>query len=111
MSNGWDLFVATSLSISLISGILVWIVGRPGIHIGASALVMGYWGYLLFSAYHQPGMHTWLLAAICIYYFGGLITNLAPTEKGVSWEGHLCGCTAGILTAWLQIEYYLLNVI
>lgn len=87
----------------LVSGALIWLFGRRGIHIGASALIMGYFGYLLSKAYFDFNNTTIILAAICIYYLGGLITSIFPgAKRNVSWEGHLCGMIAGIGIAYIH---------
>lgn len=99
--GGQDLFWRVSISIILISGCLTWLMGRKAIHIGASSLVMGYWGYLLINAYQHPSLMAIVLALICLYYFGGLFFGLFPTREQVSWEGHLFGCIAGIVTNYI----------
>ncbi|MGD9153219.1 MAG: rhomboid family intramembrane serine protease [Gammaproteobacteria bacterium] len=99
--NGRAEFYCISIMIILLSGMALWLFGRRAIHIGSSTLIMGYFGYLLINAYHQPTMSTILLAAFCIYYFGGLFLALIPGEKGISWEGHLFGFLAGVAAAFL----------
>ena len=99
--GGQALFWKVTLCIILLSGILIWLFGRRAIHIGASALVTGYWGYLLINAYLQPSLMAIVLAIICAYYFGGLFFGLFPSEEKVSWEGHLLGCIAGIATNFI----------
>lgn len=83
--------------ITLVSGGILWLIGRRAIHVGASGLIMGYWGYLLVYAYQHPSILSYVLAIICIYYFGGLLLSIFPKEDSVSWEGHLFGLFAGIL--------------
>jgi len=99
--NGRFEFYCISIIIILISGVALWLFGRKAIHIGSSTLIMGYFGYLLINAYHQPTMVTVLLALVCIYYFGGLFLALFPGKKGISWEGHVFGFVAGIAAAFL----------
>lgn len=99
--GGQALFWKVTISIILLSGALIWLFGRRAIHIGASALVTGYWGYLLINAYLQPSLMAIVLAVICAYYFGGLFFGLFPSEEKISWEGHLLGCIAGIATNFL----------
>jgi membrane associated rhomboid family serine protease len=101
LTGGRVLFCQVTISIILISGILIWLFGRRAIHIGASALVTGYWGYLLINAYHQPSLLAIGVAFVCVYYFGGLFFGLFPSAEKVSWEGHLCGCVAGVATNYL----------
>lgn len=99
LMQGKAMFYAISLGIMFVGGILIWLFGKKGIHIGASSLVMGYFGYLLANAYLRINAMTIILAIICLYYFGGLVLSLFPGKKHVSWEGHVFGCLAGILVA------------
>lgn len=99
--GGQPLFWRVTISIILLSGLLIWLLGRRAIHLGASALITGYWGYLLINAYHQPSIMAILLAIVCIYYFGSIFLGLFPSKESVSWEGHLFGCLAGIATNYL----------
>lgn len=103
LTQGMLSFVKVSISIILISGIGIWLFGRKAIHVGASSLVMGYFSYLLVNAYRHPTTASIIIALICVYYFGGLILNLFPREEKVSWEGHICGFLAGIITAYFVV--------
>lgn len=84
----------------LLSGFGIWLFGRRGIHIGASALVMGYFGFILAIAIHTYNLLAIIIAAICLFYLGGLFASLFPTKDQVSWEGHLAGFVAGIVYAF-----------
>ena len=99
--GGRPTFYYVSGLIILISGGLTWLFARPGIHIGASSLIMGYWGYLIVSSYQHPSVLTIIIALVCLYYFGGMAVNLFPRDKRVSWEGHVFGFIAGIATSFL----------
>lgn len=99
--NGWHNFWCVTLLIIALSGFGIWLVGRRGIHIGASALIMGYWSYLLLNAFTQGTLLAFVLAGVCLYYFGGLVLHLFPTEVRSSWEGHLCGFVAGVIAAYV----------
>ncbi len=94
----------------LSSGFLTWILGRRAIHIGASSLIMGYWGFLLMSLGSGLTVTNVLTVFICLYYFGYFIFSIIPQNSGdpearaVSWEGHLFGLISGIL---LGAEWFL----
>lgn len=96
---GMDHFILTTIFITVVSGGAVWLLARPGIHIGASSVIMGYFATLLVYAYQHPGMITILIALLTLYYLSGLFFNLLPGGKGVSWEGHVFGFIAGVLAA------------
>lgn len=100
LSGGWYYFIVVTLGITLLSGFFIWCVGRPAIHVGASALIMGYWSFLLMNTYQHPSAFSLILAVLTLYYLGSLVIHLFPSEAGVSWEGHLSGFGAGILMAW-----------
>lgn len=101
LTGGMSLFLQVTFFIALVSGLLLWLIGRPGVHIGASGLIMGYWAYVVANAFNHPSMVTIILALLSLYYFGGLFMSLLPGEKGVSWEGHVCGFIAGILAVYV----------
>ena len=98
--NHSPLFIEITLIITVLSGLGVWLFGQPGLHIGASGLVTGYWGFLLFNAYQHSSLTNIILGFFSLYYFFGIFLGLFPGEKGVSWVGHVCGLLAGLAVAW-----------
>lgn len=97
---GKPIFIAVSILTVLYSGLGIWLVGRKSLHIGASALVMGYFGFLLVEAYYRPNLITIIVAAICVFFFSGLFVNLFPQDKKTSWEGHVIGFISGIAAVY-----------
>jgi membrane associated rhomboid family serine protease len=97
---GWPVFIYASVVIILLGGFATWLLARNGSHIGASALIMGYWSYLLVFAYYQPSWLSIVLAVVCIYYFGSFLLNVFPRSAKSSWEGHLFGLLAGLVAAY-----------
>lgn len=89
--------------IVLLGGLIVWLIGRPALHIGASGLIMGYWGLMLSRAYYQPSVVSIILAIVMLYYLGSLLLSLFPTDADVSWEAHLAGFLAGLAAGYYQI--------
>jgi membrane associated rhomboid family serine protease len=63
--EGHVVFYYVSCTIIILSGILTWLFGQRGIHIGASGLIMGYFGYLLAKAYFLPPIVVFLCALFC----------------------------------------------
>lgn len=105
--NGLSFFIRITLLIMVIGGLLVWLFGRKALHIGASGVIMGYWTYLLVTAIYSHSIISWILGALCLYYLGGMVTNLLP-RGGTSWESHVFGAIAGVV-AGLNIFSILLN--
>ncbi len=79
--GGEALFFSVSITIILISGFAVWLLGRGAIHIGASGLIMGYWGYLLVSAYLHPSLMTLVLAVVSLYILVVYFLDCFPGKK------------------------------
>lgn len=104
--EGLPLFIVVSIIIILIAGLGIWLIGRPAIHIGASSLITGYWGYLVINAYKHPSVISILLGIICLYYFIGIFLSIFPSKEKVSWEGHLCGLLAGFAASYLVVTPY-----
>jgi membrane associated rhomboid family serine protease len=102
LAKGPIIFYEASIFIAVMGGLLVWIFGRPAMHIGASGLISGYFGYILSLAYFHPNFTTLLLACMVIYYFGGIFLGILPSEKETSWESHLFGFISGIVFAYVS---------
>lgn len=99
--NGLNYFLSISLSIILLSGLLIWCFAKPGLHVGASAVITGYWALLVSDIYQQGSLTAIILGVISLYYFAGIFLGVFPGKKGVSWEGHLFGLIAGFATSYL----------
>jgi membrane associated rhomboid family serine protease len=99
LSLGTALFAWVSVCVMVVGGLLVWVFGRRALHIGASGLVSGYFGFIVVAAYFKTSVITILAAGIALYYFGGILLGIFPKEEKVSWESHLYGFLSGILSA------------
>jgi membrane associated rhomboid family serine protease len=95
-------FVRSTVFIILMGGLGLWLVGRPAYHVGASALIFGYFGYLVARGIFDRRIKSFLLAIVVVAAYGGLFWGLLPTVAYVSWEGHVCGFAAGIMAAWIE---------
>lgn len=99
--QGAKVFFTVTIIIIFLSGLLIWMFGRKGIHVGASALIMGYLGFILVGIYHKPNYLSVIVGVSCLYYFGGMFSSLLPQQdKRISWEGHVFGFIAGIAAAF-----------
>lgn len=88
----------TWLFLPLVSGILLWLWGRPAAHVGASALVYGWFFFLLGMGVMKRSLAALTGMVIALFLFSGLLWVLSA-PAGVSWEGHLAGAIAGLLSA------------
>lgn len=83
----------------ILPGALLWLWGRPGEHIGASALAYGWFHFLLGMGLWRRDRAAIAGMLVAVFLFGGMFwVFLAP--QGVSWEGHLAGAVAGHLAAY-----------
>lgn len=83
----------------VLSGILTWFIGRPSYHIGASGVVYGLAGYLLFNGFLRQNRSALAVSLAILFLYSGLFYGLLPTEERVSWEGHIAGFVAGLVAA------------
>ncbi|KAA1262369.1 Rhomboid family protein [Rubripirellula obstinata] len=92
--RAWMVIVA----IILISGCLLWVVGRSANHVGASGLVFGLCTFLITVGIRERKLASLGIAILVIFLFGTtLIWGVVPSfGSQVSWDGHLCGAVAGL---------------
>ncbi|RAP36332.1 rhomboid family intramembrane serine protease [Legionella quinlivanii] len=102
--NGLEYFLMVTVAITIISGLLIWAFAKPGLHIGASAVITGYWSLLVSNIAEQGGLTAIILGIISLYYFAGIFLGVFPGKKGVSWEGHLFGLIAGIIVSFWMTD-------
>jgi membrane associated rhomboid family serine protease len=94
-------FAWTTLAITLLSGLGVWLFARPGsLHIGASGVLFGYFGMLLTAGIFERRAGPLLVSLFVGSAFGATLLGVLPGQEGISWEGHLFGFLAGMLVAW-----------
>jgi membrane associated rhomboid family serine protease len=95
-------FFAVSVIAALLSGLGTWLFGGINtLHIGASGVVFGYFGYLVTRAYFERSLGSIAIALLVIALFGGMIWGILPVQVGISWQGHLFGFLGGIVAARL----------
>ena len=104
--QGSKKFLTATVFITLVGGGALWVVGRSAVHVGASGLIFGYFGYLIARAWYTRSLGAVLIAVVVAVVYGGILLGVLPFfQEGVSWEGHLTGLIAGALAArvmWKQ---------
>jgi membrane associated rhomboid family serine protease len=95
---------ATARAVPLIwlgGGLVTWLIGIGGFHLGASGVTHGL-GFLLFGlALLRRDRPAIAAAMIAFFFFGSMFLTVLPWEQGVSWESHLGGALTGAIAAWL----------
>ena len=84
-----------------LGGVLVWLLGTPAIHIGASGLVFGWFGFLVARGLVDRSPAALVAALFVGLLYGSLIWGVLPGQPGVSWEAHLFGALAGAVAAFV----------
>ncbi|MEM9115133.1 MAG: rhomboid family intramembrane serine protease [Myxococcota bacterium] len=98
--RGFRRFVAASFLIAVVGGLGVWLLGRDGsVHVGASGVVFGYFGYLLTAGLFERRIGVAVVSIGVFLLWGWMLLGVLPGQVGVSWEGHLFGFLAGVLAA------------
>lgn len=89
------------LEIVLISGLLVWLLGRDANYVGASALIYGLITFLLLGGFLERRPIPIMVAAVTFLFYGGsLLWGLVPRPGPVAWDAHLWGAVAGCIVAF-----------
>ena len=70
----------------ILSGVFTWFIGRQAHHIGASGVVYGMAGYLLFRGFITRDRGALAVAFAVLFLYSGLFYGLFPKEERISWE-------------------------
>jgi membrane associated rhomboid family serine protease len=84
----------------LMTGIWVWAAARDSYHIGASGILYGFLCFLFFSGIFRKNPQLMALSLFVTVLYGSMVWGIFPIKSGVSWESHLLGSLAGIITAY-----------
>lgn len=98
--DGLNEFILVTMLCTLISGGGTWLFGAPHTyHIGASGVVFGYFGFLVFrSIYNRRLLHFAITLVVGVLYGWSMWMSLLP-QQGVSWSGHFFGLLGGLAAA------------
>lgn len=91
------------LLIYVMTGLWVWVMAREAYHIGASGVVYGLASFVFTSGVLRRDNRLLALSMLIVFLYGGLVWGVFPElfpEKNISWESHLMGLVAGVVTAF-----------
>ena len=96
-------FLLVCALIVLVDGLGVWLIAPAHTNTaGASGLIFGLFGFLLVSGFVERRPWGVLVGILIAAVWGGsILAGLAPTQTGVSWQGHLLGLLAGVAAAFV----------
>jgi membrane associated rhomboid family serine protease len=85
----------------VLTGVFVWIIGRPSYHVGASGIIYGLAGFLFVSGIIRKHLGLMAISFLVAFQYGSMIWGIFPIEDRVSWESHFSGLITGIALAWI----------
>ena len=95
-------FIQVTIIAIVVSGLGIWLIGPANsVHLGASGLIFGYFGYLLLRGYFERSWSSIMVSFFIAMLYGSLIFGVLPQARGISWQGHLFGFIGGGLAAYL----------
>ncbi|MFG2341750.1 rhomboid family intramembrane serine protease [Streptomyces yangpuensis] len=99
--SGIRRFLAVSGLILLADGLGTWLISPSGtMTLGASGIVFGLFGYLLVRGFvERKALGIAVAVGVAAVWGTTVLSGILPTDSGVSWQGHLCGLVAGVVTA------------
>ncbi|MEU4194352.1 rhomboid family intramembrane serine protease [Kribbella sp. NPDC026611] len=104
VSGAARLFQVTAIVV-VIGGFGTWLVSPPNtITIGASGLVFGYAAYLIMRGLFNRRLGQVLVGVLVVMVWGSALLGGLLPQDGISWQGHLFGGIAGILSAWVLAD-------
>ena len=86
-----------------VTGILTWIIGTEGVHIGASGIVYALAFFLVTISILKQEPKLMAYSLVIIFLYGSIVWGFFPQlfpDKHISWEGHLAGAITGIMLAF-----------
>ncbi len=87
----------------LVTGVMVWLIGRESYHIGASGLVYALTSFHFFYGIASGKKQMIALSLIVVFLYGSAIWGMLPSfAYDVSWESHLSGYVTGFVLALIQ---------
>lgn len=84
----------------LVTGLLVWLGGRPAWHIGASGIVYGLASFLFVSGVIRRYFRLMAVSMLVVFLYGSMVWGMFPViNHQISWESHMLGAVTGLVLA------------
>lgn len=96
----YDIAIPTFLIMWVFSPIILLVIGRDNVHVGASVLIYAEFAFLFFSGIFRRNLNTKRISMAVGFVYGYTVWYMFPIEQQVSWEGHISGFICGIMLAW-----------
>jgi len=84
------------------SGLGAWLLGEEGTrHLGASGVTHGLMFMVTTLGLLRRDRGSIAAGMIALLFYGGSVLTVLPHGDGISWQSHLGGALAGVLSGWL----------
>ena len=80
--------------------LILFLIGRDNVHVGASVLIYAEFAFLFFSGIFRRNLNMKRISMAVGFVYGYTVWYMFPIEQQVSWEGHISGFICGIMLAW-----------
>lgn len=90
--------------IVVIAGTGTWLFGTGTSHFGASSVVFGLIGFLLFIGYYSRSFKAIVVSLFVLFFYGASLFALVMVVPGISWTGHAFGFIGGVVAAYFVSE-------
>ena len=88
-------------AVSFGPGLLVWLFGEGGTHVGASGLVYGLVSYIFVAGLMRRDRRAVAASLLVAFMYGALTWGMFPIRRGMSWETHLAAALIGLAMAFV----------
>jgi len=96
----YEIAIPVFLIMWVFSPIILFVIGRDSVHVGASVLIYAEFAFLFFSGIFRRNLNTKRISMAVGFVYGYTVWYMFPIEQQVSWEGHISGFLCGIMLAW-----------
>lgn len=83
----------------ILPGVMLWFIGRPSIHIGASAWLYALVSFIFFSGVLRGHIKLLAQSMLMVFLYGSFVWGILPHDPTISYEGHLSGAFVGMVLA------------
>lgn len=83
----------------LLPAVGLWFIGRPNLHIGASAWLYALVAFVFFSGVLRIHLKLLAQSMLMAFLYGSFLWGVLPHDPTISYEGHLSGALVGFLLA------------
>ena len=96
----YEIAIPVFLIMWVFSPVLLFVIGRDNVHVGASVLIYAEFAFLFFSGIFRRNLNMKRISMAVGFVYGYTVWYMFPIEQQVSWEGHVSGFICGIMLAW-----------